>query len=213
MHKLQYATSCGLVAALAIGFVAGAFTGSSITNASAAGNANMPFIRPPASDRPAAIKVTPPPGPDPVTQLQQRVASLEDTLFGPASANGRPRPIQSNVIGTLQSQVQMAQSTLADSQDKEVSRLAAIDDKLNQVLSATGHLNAASDASASALNQVQQTLTDVQHRQAITCYGVFLVEASHYAAFQSQELEICGGRYYNPGVVTGYLNKMIPFKY
>jgi hypothetical protein len=37
MRKLHYATSCGLVAALAIGFVAGAFTGSSITRASAAG--------------------------------------------------------------------------------------------------------------------------------------------------------------------------------
>jgi hypothetical protein len=210
MRKLHFTTSCGLLAALAIGFVAGALTGSSITSASAAGNASMPFIRP---DRPAAIKVTPPPGTAPLTQLQQRVASLEDTLFGPASANGRPRPIQSNVIGQLQSEVQTAQNTIADSQNKEASQLAAIEDKLNQVLSATGQLNAASNASAATLQQVQQTLTDVQHRQAITCYGVFLDEASHFAAFQSQELEICGGRYYNPGVVTGYLNKMIPFKY
>ena len=79
MRKFQIATSYGLAAALAIGFVAGTLIGPSITiaSASASGDTNVPlsFRRPVASDRPAPIKVATL-GSDQLTQLQRRVASI-----------------------------------------------------------------------------------------------------------------------------------------
>ena len=70
-----------------------------------------------------------------------------------------------------------------------------------------------STAVSDKLDKVLTIVTDVQHRQAITCYGVFGIAAQSYDPYKSHELELCRGAFWNPGVATGYLNKMIPFAY
>jgi ABC-type phosphate transport system auxiliary subunit len=147
--------------------------------------------------RPAPIQVTPVPNSDPVSQLQQRVASLEETLVGPSNAGGRPRP--DNVIGALQAQVQALQSSAAQAQNQEFTELSKLEQKLAEI-SLSQQSTQLQLTQLDKTAQVQlQVLHDLQGRLGVVCKTLL----DHVKGqLQYDSLMQCTAAGYNPDVVA-----------
>jgi len=174
--------------------------------------------------------------------LEQRVEALESEvapLRGQNSLLLRRTAMLESQVTTLQSQLVQAKSMADDAHLRLVnftnaglpSGFTSLQGQVSNLSNQVAQATQASSAQASALSNIQSSLTyiinqqntdfnalqgrltDVQHRRAITCYLVAAVYGNTTVPSNDDHIKMCNGSFWNQGLVSGWLNSMIPFRY
>ena len=149
--------------------------------------------------RPAAIQVTSPQGPDALTMLQQRVASLETSLFGATAPGGRPGSIKSDVIDGMEQQI--------DGLDKQIDQLKKTTSedayKLESIRNDIAIIHASSDATAKTLSENNIGLHKLR--------STFLSHQHHLNGAKAYKFPVNGVMRFFPGTQGGASFTLEPY--